>query len=189
MAKQPDKRSDNSESQTQAEMRDRVIRLAFGGDKKLFDEFLRVLGEATPDGVDVILRGSAVTGHKWGSDEPFDADVIEGEQGVSVTKEIAPLLKDIEAKLPAGYRIDVGGAVEESDKANAALIAVAYSPALAQRGEKGQAYIEFDGGTRQVTAEVKAPKIPMDVSPLSQAREARAQSRDHPSQAACQGET
>jgi multidrug efflux pump subunit AcrB len=53
------------------------------------------------------------------------ADVKDGEQGVSVTQEIQPLLKDIEAKLPTGYRIDVGGAVEESDKANKALIAVA----------------------------------------------------------------
>ena len=34
------------------------------------------------------------------------------------------MLKDIEAKLPSGYRIDVGGAVEESDKANRALMAV-----------------------------------------------------------------
>jgi multidrug efflux pump subunit AcrB len=53
------------------------------------------------------------------------ADVNDGEQGVSVTQEIRPLLKDIEAKLPSGYRIDVGGAVEESDKANQALVAVA----------------------------------------------------------------
>jgi multidrug efflux pump subunit AcrB len=53
------------------------------------------------------------------------ADVQDGAQGVSVTQEIRPLLKDIEAKLPSGYRIDVGGAVEESDKANQALIAVA----------------------------------------------------------------
>jgi len=53
------------------------------------------------------------------------ADVKDGEQGVSVTQEIQPLLKDIEAKLPFGYRIDVGGAVEESDKANRALMAVA----------------------------------------------------------------
>ena len=52
------------------------------------------------------------------------ADVKDGEQGVSVTKEIQPHLKDIEAKLPFGYRIDVGGAVEESDKANRALMAV-----------------------------------------------------------------
>jgi multidrug efflux pump len=53
------------------------------------------------------------------------ADVKDGEQAVSVTKEIKPLLKDIEAKLPAGYRIDMGGAVEESDTANKALAAVA----------------------------------------------------------------
>ncbi len=53
------------------------------------------------------------------------ADVIDGEQAVSVTKEIAPLLKDIEARLPAGYRVDMGGAVEESDTANKALAAVA----------------------------------------------------------------
>ena len=53
------------------------------------------------------------------------ADVKDGEQGVSVTQSIQPHLKDIEAKLPSGYRIDVGGAVEESDKANAALVAVA----------------------------------------------------------------
>jgi len=53
------------------------------------------------------------------------ADVKEGEQGVSVTQEIRPLLKDIEARLPSGYRVDVGGAVEESDKANKALLAVA----------------------------------------------------------------
>jgi multidrug efflux pump subunit AcrB len=53
------------------------------------------------------------------------ADVKDGEQGVSATQAIRPALKEIEAKLPAGYRIDVGGAVEESDKANAALAAVA----------------------------------------------------------------
>ncbi|HTT12202.1 MAG TPA: efflux RND transporter permease subunit [Burkholderiaceae bacterium] len=53
------------------------------------------------------------------------ADVKDGEQGVSVTQAIRPGLKDIEARLPSGYRIDVGGAVEESDKANKALAAVA----------------------------------------------------------------
>jgi hypothetical protein len=64
----------SEEAGSEREIRDRVIRLAFGGDPKRFDEFLRVLGEATPDGVDVILRGSAVTGHKYESGEPFDAD-------------------------------------------------------------------------------------------------------------------
>ncbi|MBT9465607.1 efflux RND transporter permease subunit [Hydrogenophaga sp.] len=52
------------------------------------------------------------------------ADVKDGEQGVTATQEIRPMLKDIQAKLPSGYRIDVGGAVEESAKANDALLAV-----------------------------------------------------------------
>jgi multidrug efflux pump subunit AcrB len=52
------------------------------------------------------------------------ADVKDGEQGVSVTNEIRPQLQGIQAKLPSGYRVDVGGAVEESDKANKALAAV-----------------------------------------------------------------
>jgi hypothetical protein len=59
---------------SQDEIRDRVIRLAFGGDPERFNQFIQVLRDATPDGVDVILRGSSVTGHKWGSEEPFDAD-------------------------------------------------------------------------------------------------------------------
>jgi hypothetical protein len=58
----------------QREIRERVTQLAFGGDANRFDEFVGVIDEATPDGVNVILRGSAVTGHKWGSDEPFDAE-------------------------------------------------------------------------------------------------------------------
>jgi multidrug efflux pump subunit AcrB len=53
------------------------------------------------------------------------ADVKEGEQAVSVTKEIDPLLKEIRGALPTGYRVDMGGAVEESDTANQALAAVA----------------------------------------------------------------
>jgi hypothetical protein len=55
-------------------IRERVIRLAFDDDPRRFDEFVRELADATPAGVEVILRGSAVTGHKWMSDEPFDAD-------------------------------------------------------------------------------------------------------------------
>jgi hypothetical protein len=67
-------RNEASEPESQERSRERVIHLAFGGDRQRFEEFLRVLSEATPDGVDVILRGSAVTGHKFGSDEPFDGD-------------------------------------------------------------------------------------------------------------------
>ena len=66
--------NDTLDPDTQREYRERVIKLAFGGDPKRFDEFLRVLGDATPAGVEVILRGSAVTGHKFKTGEPFDAD-------------------------------------------------------------------------------------------------------------------
>lgn len=59
---------------SQTKIRERVIRLAFGNDPRRFDEFVSVLREATPPGVEVILRGSAVTGHKFGSDEPFDSE-------------------------------------------------------------------------------------------------------------------
>jgi hypothetical protein len=63
-----------SDPDSQREMRERVIRLAFAGDPRRFQEFLDVLSDATPAGVEVILRGSAVTGHKFASEEPFDAE-------------------------------------------------------------------------------------------------------------------
>lgn len=66
--------SSTPDAESQRKIRDRVTELAFGGDPARFEEFVRVLSDATPDGVDVILRGSSVTGHKWGSDEPFDSD-------------------------------------------------------------------------------------------------------------------
>jgi hypothetical protein len=70
-----DARAGDSGDESQHTIRERVIRLAFGGERKRYDDFVREIREATPDGVEVILRGSAVTGHKWRSpDEPFDAD-------------------------------------------------------------------------------------------------------------------
>jgi hypothetical protein len=69
-----DARVDTLDSESQRTIRERVTKLAFGNDPRRYDEFIRVLSEATPDGVEVILRGSAVTGHKFGSDEPFDHD-------------------------------------------------------------------------------------------------------------------
>ncbi|MYM23847.1 AcrB/AcrD/AcrF family protein [Duganella sp. FT135W] len=56
--------------------------------------------------------------------EPFiavQADVRNGMQPPDVTKAILPKLDAIKATLPDGYHIDVGGAVEESVKANIAL--------------------------------------------------------------------
>ena len=70
----PDETKGVLDPETQRTIRERVTKLAFADDPARYDEFVSVLSDATPDGVDVILRGSAVTGHKWGSDEPFDAE-------------------------------------------------------------------------------------------------------------------
>lgn len=49
------------------------------------------------------------------------SDVAPGVQAPTVTAAILPLLVPVIDRLPAGYRIDTGGAIEESAKANAAL--------------------------------------------------------------------
>lgn len=60
--------------ESQREIRERVTRLVFGGDSRRYEEFVQVLTETAAPGVEVILRGSCVTGHKFGSEEPFDAE-------------------------------------------------------------------------------------------------------------------
>jgi hypothetical protein len=57
-----------------AEVRERVVQLGFGGDQNRFDSFLGALREALPRDVTVVVRGSAVTGVRWEDGSPFDAD-------------------------------------------------------------------------------------------------------------------
>jgi len=52
------------------------------------------------------------------------ADVAPGVQAPTVTAAILPALQPVMDALPPGYRIETGGAVEESTKANAALFKV-----------------------------------------------------------------
>ena len=56
-------------------------------------------------------------------------DIIDRVQAPDVSNEIAPKLQTIKDALPYGYRIETGGAIEESAKANASLAAV--FPAMA----------------------------------------------------------
>ncbi|HEY9248067.1 MAG TPA: efflux RND transporter permease subunit [Rariglobus sp.] len=49
-------------------------------------------------------------------------DIVDGVQPPDVTAEVLPHLEAIKARLPDGYRIDTGGSVEESAKANKALV-------------------------------------------------------------------
>jgi multidrug efflux pump len=51
------------------------------------------------------------------------ADVVEGAQGPDVTGQLIPALDPIRAGLPLGYRIEAGGAVEDSAKGQKSIAA------------------------------------------------------------------
>lgn len=51
-------------------------------------------------------------------------DIVDGVQAPDVSNEMLPKLQPIKDALPYGYRIETGGAIEESAKANASLAAV-----------------------------------------------------------------
>src|SRR5829696_1881798 len=59
---------------TEAEKRANVLRLAFAGDEERFEEFCRLIRQEIPEETRVVLRGSAVTGHRWKDGAPFDSD-------------------------------------------------------------------------------------------------------------------
>ncbi len=52
------------------------------------------------------------------------ADAVDGVQAPTATTKIWPSLQPVIESLPPGYRIEQGGAIEESDKSNRALFAV-----------------------------------------------------------------
>jgi multidrug efflux pump len=51
-------------------------------------------------------------------------DIIDRVQAPDVSKAVEPKLQSIKDTLPYGYRIETGGSIEESVKANSALVAV-----------------------------------------------------------------
>jgi hypothetical protein len=80
---------------TEEEKRANVLRLAFGGDNERFDQFCRLIRQEIPEGTRVVLRGSAVTGHRWKDGAPFDSDgpgtsdldlTLVGEEAVALFK-------------------------------------------------------------------------------------------------------
>ena len=52
------------------------------------------------------------------------ADVVDGVQAPDATTAIWPLLKPIRDALPPAYRIEIGGAIEESEKGNGSIFAL-----------------------------------------------------------------
>ena len=59
---------------TEAEMRETLVRLVFGGDARGLEAFCDVLARAVPPDTAAILRGSSITGYRWADEAPFDAD-------------------------------------------------------------------------------------------------------------------
>jgi hypothetical protein len=59
---------------TEAEKRENMLRLVFGGDEARFRAFCDIVRSAVPHGTTVVVRGSAVTGERWKDGAPFDAD-------------------------------------------------------------------------------------------------------------------
>ena len=49
------------------------------------------------------------------------ADVVDGVQAPDVTNRLWPKMEELSKQLPPGYRIEMGGSAEESNKANQAL--------------------------------------------------------------------
>ena len=65
---------DAGEELSEAEMRERCISLAFGGDERRYEEFCEAVRGAIPEGTCVVMRGSSVTGVRYDDGAPFDAD-------------------------------------------------------------------------------------------------------------------
>lgn len=62
------------EDMSDDEIRERIIRLGFDGDRRRLDKFCEKLQTDLPKGTGVVLRGSVITAERWKDEAPFDAD-------------------------------------------------------------------------------------------------------------------
>ncbi len=53
----------------------------------------------------------------------IQGDVVDGVQGPTVTAQVWPQLNEVARRMPAGYRIEIAGAVEESSKGQGSIAA------------------------------------------------------------------
>jgi hypothetical protein len=65
---------DTAPALTTAQKRENVVRLVFGGDENRYRAFCDEVRSCLPAETTVVLRGSAVTGHRWKDNAAFDAD-------------------------------------------------------------------------------------------------------------------
>jgi hypothetical protein len=66
--------TDDVKEMTDEQIRERIIRLGFKGDRRRFEQFCAKLRADLPRGTGVVLRGSALTNERWEDGAPFDAD-------------------------------------------------------------------------------------------------------------------
>jgi hypothetical protein len=64
----------DTDEMTDQEIRNRIIRLGFGGDEKLMESFREELQAGLPPNTGVALRGSVVTNERYEDQREFDAD-------------------------------------------------------------------------------------------------------------------
>jgi hypothetical protein len=63
----------DAKEMTDDEVRARIIRLGFEGERERFEDFCQTLREGLPKGTGVALRGSVVTNERYEDGEPFDS--------------------------------------------------------------------------------------------------------------------
>jgi multidrug efflux pump subunit AcrB len=95
---------------------------------------IRTLQVPLPNGRTVPL--SQIASVEYGQEYPIvwrrdrlptvtvQADLAPGTQAATVVQSLAPQIAALNATLPGGYRVSVGGSVEESDKAQTSVAAV-----------------------------------------------------------------
>jgi hypothetical protein len=95
MTEDTDRPPSDAEELTEDQKRQNVIRLAFSGDESRYTQFCDVVRSAVPERTLVVLRGSAVTGHRWRDHAPFDSDgdgtsdldlTLVGEEAIKLFK-------------------------------------------------------------------------------------------------------
>ena len=96
---------------------------------------IRTLQVPLPNGRTVPL--SQIASVEYGQEYPIvwrrdrrptvtvQADLAAGTQAATVVQDLAPKMAALRASLPSGYHVDVGGTVEESNKGETSVLAVA----------------------------------------------------------------
>ena len=103
-------------------------------DQRMSLSTIRTLQVPLPNGKTVPL--SQIASVEYGQEYPIvwrrdrlptvtvQADLAPGTQAATVVQSLKPQIAALNASLPSGYHVSVGGSVEESDKAQASVLAV-----------------------------------------------------------------